>query len=112
MRIVGHSMAPTLLPGALVWVDEAAYVAQPPRRGDVVAARPQGCRGRALVKRIAGGPNEQVTMGSARVILGPDEYFLSGDAPHDSLDSRTLGPVKQQELIGRVWVPMAVRRRR
>ena len=104
-------MAPTLRPGALVWVDEAAYAARPPRRGDIVAARPQACQGRAVVKRITGLPDEPVAVEGAPVILGPEDYFLSGDAPNDSLDSRTLGPVKRQELIGRVWMPMALRRR-
>jgi signal peptidase I len=35
--------------------------------------------------------------------LGEDEYFLLGDNRADSYDSRHFGPVKEADLIGRVW---------
>jgi signal peptidase I len=36
--------------------------------------------------------------------LGAGEYFVMGDNRANSLDSRILGPVPFQYLIGRVWV--------
>ena len=35
---------------------------------------------------------------------GPDEYFVLGDNPADSRDSRAFGPVPQERIIGRVWL--------
>lgn len=34
---------------------------------------------------------------------GPDEYFVLGDNPGDSRDSRAFGPVPGERVIGRVW---------
>ena len=35
---------------------------------------------------------------------GPDEYFVLGDNPNDSRDSRAFGPVPGERIIGRVWL--------
>ena len=35
---------------------------------------------------------------------GPDEYFVLGDNPSDSRDSRAFGPVPGDNVIGRVWL--------
>ena len=35
---------------------------------------------------------------------GPDEYFVLGDNPNDSRDSRAFGPVPGERVIGRVWL--------
>ena len=35
---------------------------------------------------------------------GPDEYFVLGDNPGDSRDSRAFGPVPGERIIGRVWI--------
>ena len=91
MRVHGTSMLPVLRPGDVILVNESTYRHRAPRHGEVVVARPSSLGGRALVKRIVGTPR-------------PDEYFLLGDHPADSLDSRTFGPVTRQELIGRVWL--------
>ena len=34
---------------------------------------------------------------------GGDEYFVLGDNPGDSRDSRAFGPVPGERIIGRVW---------
>ncbi|NLV99032.1 MAG: signal peptidase I [Clostridiaceae bacterium] len=41
---------------------------------------------------------------SLEVTLAEDEYFLLGDNRPDSFDSRHFGPVKEADLIGRVWI--------
>ena len=102
MRVQGESMAPTLNPGELVVVRHRAYRARRPRRGELVAARPAACGGRALVKRIAGLPHEQVEIEGRRWQLGEDQFFLIGDQVEHSRDSRSFGPVNRGELIGPV----------
>ena len=107
LRVCGHSMAPTLKPGELVLVSERTYDVRPPQRGDMVAARPAAFGGRAFVKRIAGLPQECVTLDGREWRLDADQFFLLGDHPDDSLDSRSFGPVTRTELIGpirfRLW---------
>lgn len=132
-------MEPTLLPGERVLVNRLAFRRSPPLRGDIVLARhPQQPR-YALIKRIAAVPGDQVvnsrrglqvngktwveweragpdSAGTWRV--GPDEYFLLGDAaelhPAASTDSRSFGPVSRRAILGRVWAvywpPRAARR--
>lgn len=102
MRVYGHSMAPLLHPGQLVLVQDDAYTSRPPRRGDIVAARPDELGGQAFVKRIAGLPHERVKVGDREWELGEDEFFLLGDRQEHSLDSRIFGPVRRDELVGQV----------
>ena len=104
MRVTGQSMSPTLQPGDLVFVNTRAYHARPPRRGELVAARPSRFGGRALVKRIVGLPGEQLDVEGKCWHLGEGEFFLLGDQPKDSQDSRVFSPVTRLELIGQVRV--------
>ena len=115
MRVHGCSMAPTLNPGELVFVNEWAYRARTPRLGEIIAARPRALGGKALVKRIAGLPHEQVEVAGRRWQLAEDQFFLLGDHEEDSQDSRAFGPVNRRELLGpvqcRVW-PWRIKRPR
>jgi len=77
-RVQGTSMAPTLLPGAIVLVGP-----KPAKLGDVVVAQMQG---REVVKRI-----KRITK---------DRYYLVGDNSLESTDSRELGPVRPQAVKG------------
>lgn len=95
-------MAPTLRHGELVLVNRRAYRQRVPRRGELVAARPSACAGRAVVKRIAGTPADDVAIEGRSWHLGEDEFFLLGDRAEESRDSRRFGPVSRRELIGRV----------
>ena len=110
----GPSMFPTLAPGEYVLFDRLAYRRAPPRGGDVVlAAYPREPR-RRIIKRIAGGPGEQVTVGERTWTLGEGEWLLLGDAPEQSTDSRDFGPVSREGILARAWFvywpPARVRR--
>jgi signal peptidase I len=105
-RVAGESMAPALRDGDLVVVRRGVR----PRVGAVVVARHPG--GRLVVKRLAGGPGDEV-YGAP---LGPDEWWLGSDnllaAPDDS---RSFGPVGTAALVGRVvlrYWPVRSRSRR
>ena len=102
-------MAPTLGDGQVVVVSRHAYRRRKPRRGELVAARPRPLQGTAMVKRLAGLPHDRITVSGRHWQLGDDQYFLLGDRADDSLDSRRLGPMSREELIGplcaRLWPP-------
>lgn len=97
MRVRGSSMSPTFRDGDVVLVDRHAFYHCPPRPGDIVAARPPDLQGKAIVKRITAVSTAGVT--------------LIGDNPDDSLDSRRLGPILFDRIVGRVcrrlWPPRA-----
>jgi nickel-type superoxide dismutase maturation protease len=80
--ITGDSMLPVLRAGDWVLVLRTGRVGA----GDVVAARDPRAGDRLLVKRAAW--------------RGPDGWWLLGDNPPASTDSRTFGPVA--DVLGRV----------
>jgi signal peptidase I len=109
LRVYGSSMAPTLNPGEVVVVQERAYASRKPRKGEIVVARPAAGGGRAYIKRIAGVPNERVTIDGREWQLADGQFFLLGDYKDRSFDSRAFGPVSLDELVGpiplRLWPP-------
>jgi hypothetical protein len=108
-EVRGPSMAPALHDGDRVLVNAFAYRTRAPRTGEVVLASMPGVPGRWAIKRIgaqvSGDPSvrdsahgrQRSTARSAGL------YFLIGDNPHWSTDSRHLGPVPQRDILGRVW---------
>ncbi len=103
MRVEGHSMAPLLNPGELVLIREEVFEPRPPQRGELVAARPSSLGGKAVVKRLAGLPHEELTVEGSRWRLNQEQFFLLGENLERSVDSRRFGPVRREELVGRVW---------
>ena len=100
MRVSGDSMAPTLRSGALIFVNTRTYRRRAPQCGEIVAARPKAFGGKTLVKRLAGLPRQQVEISGRWWQLNDDQFFLLGDCPDQSTDSRNLGPVDRHELLG------------
>lgn len=81
-------MSPTLQPAQHVLVNRLAYLLKQPQIGDIVAAKdPRD--GKVLIKRIS------------REEKG--RYFLMGDNPAHSTDSRTFGMIGKQNLLGKVF---------
>jgi len=122
--IRGWSMYPALAPGEYVLFDRLAYRTAAPCQGDVVLAthptRPQA----SIVKRLVGLPGDRITTHDGRLwvngeaagepleeanlgqewLLGDDHYFLLGDAPDLSTDSRSFGPVGRRAIQARAWM--------
>jgi nickel-type superoxide dismutase maturation protease len=90
-RVEGDSMSPTLRPGDHLLVNRAAYLLSKPRPGDIVVLRDPEEPERVLVKRVAEPPDG----GSC---------FVVGDNPAASRDSRRLGPVSRELILGKVWL--------
>lgn len=85
VRIVGPSMEPALHNGE--W-----WVVRPARRirvGQVVAARHPHRPELLMVKRV--------------VRREGDGWWLEGDNPQSSDDSRTFGAVPEQSIVGVLW---------
>ncbi|MBN1285977.1 MAG: nickel-type superoxide dismutase maturation protease [Anaerolineae bacterium] len=83
-RVAGDSMRPALEPGDEVLIDPGAT----PRPGDIAVARHPFVRALRVVKRV-----EAVEDG---------RYILKGDNPLESDDSRAFGPVRGEDILGRV----------
>jgi nickel-type superoxide dismutase maturation protease len=88
-RITGNSMMPRLKPGDEVLLNPRAYRHTPPQPGHIVVAyhpfRPE----LQVVKRIT-------------QTLADGRYYLEGDNPAESSDSRTFGPVRPDQILGQI----------
>ena len=130
IRVVvdGWSMYPTLAPGEYVLFDRLPYRRETPKRGDVALARGVLADGRAIIKRVVGAPGDTVLLDrgvlsvngvspdsvtsledvgsheSGEWNLGDGEFFLLGDMPEFSTDSRSFGPVPRSAIVGRAWL--------
>jgi signal peptidase I len=102
VEINGSSMAPTLLPGDWALAVSPGCL----RRGDVVVLEHPERPGVELVKRVIGLPDELAPNGR---ILEMDEYWVEGDDPSWSTDSRHFGPVAGERMKAKVrlvyWPP-------
>ena len=102
VEVRGPSMAPTLVPG-----DWALAVAPGRlRRWDVIVVEHPSRPGFELVKRITGIADELTPDGR---ILETGEWWVEGDNPDLSTDSRHFGPITSDRIRAKVrliyWPP-------
>lgn len=100
IEVAGPSMRPALEPG------DWALAARPRRVrvGDVVVLEHPERPGFELVKRVT------AIGGADRSELERGQVWVQGDAPGESTDSRSFGPVGAERIRGRVvlvWWPPA-----
>lgn len=130
----GTSMSTTLHDGDRVFVNKLSYRLHDPNRGDVVVLHElNGTSERDLIKRVIGLPGETVEVRNCEVFIDgrrleepyldpevvtpgncggdteatvvPDDHvFVMGDNRAGSLDSRNLGPIDDDDLVGRAFV--------
>lgn len=125
------SAVPNFMPGERILVDKVIYKATGLHRGDMIVGKwPNDSTD--VFKRVIGLPGERVEIRDSRVlidgkpieepyllapdavagtrsfehawVLGPDEYFVMGDNRMYSGDSRSRGPMKAGDIVGRAWL--------
>lgn len=124
----GSSMKETIAGGDTVLVDTMSYKVGTPERFDIILF--ECADGTRSIKRIIGLPGETVQIVDGKVyidgevlesdslsdiqvagrasdpiVLDKDSYFVLGDNPSFSEDSRfeNIGDVKRSSIIGKVW---------
>ncbi len=92
-RVVVHgkSMSPTLEPGDFLLATRGRV-----RRGAIAVVEHPSRRGYEMVKRVAGVPGDRI----GALTLAHDEYWLLGDNPALTTDSRSFGPVGAAAVKG------------
>lgn len=128
----GDSMSPVLKNGDVVLINRIVYDARKPKRGEIIAFRPNGNENaHYCIKRVVGLPGETVQIkdgkiyidgkvqkkdvytsdldfagiAEKKITLGETEYFVLGDNSAGSDDSRLadIGNVKREDIGGKVW---------
>lgn len=125
--VEGASMEPNFYQNEYLIIDEISYRFNDKQRGEVIIFKNPQNTSAYFIKRIIGLPGETVKIEDGHVFvddelleesyietfssdthepvtLGPDEYFVMGDNRNNSLDSRQLGPIYKDYIIGRVWI--------
>ena len=130
----GASMEPNFYDNEYLIINEISYRFSAPKRGDVVVIKSKMNEKEYLIKRVIGLPSEKVeinggkvyiyrsdqtegkelketylpnntvTAGNFLINLKNDEYYVLGDNRASSLDSRSFGAVKKNEIVGRAWI--------
>ncbi len=121
----GPSMQPNLYRGDRVLIEKISLIFRAPQRGDIVVANRPG-EPISLIKRVVALPGERVAVRGGHVwindaplaepwvmylggpdypatVVPPDHVFILGDNRAESRDSRTFGPVRFDEIAGRVF---------
>jgi len=131
--VKGASMEPSYYDHEYLIIDEITYRFNQPERGEIVVFRYPLDQSQFFIKRIIGLPGETIeisegivtvyntdnpngvvlneeyledtqTLGKKRVALNADELFVLGDNRDESLDSRRFGPIRESDIVGRVWI--------
>ena len=136
VSVIGDSMNPELGNGDVTLVNKVVYNMSTPKRGDVIAFKPNGNESsHYYIKRIVGLPGETIEIQDGKILvngkeikeryktteiddvgvlsepmkLGNNEYFVLGDDRQNSEDSRSvdIGNVKRTDIVGKVWFVIA-----
>lgn len=131
--VKGASMEPNYYDHEYLIIDEISYRFREVERGEIVVFRYPLDQSQFFIKRVVGLPGETVevsegkvtvynydnpagmileeeyldmekTFGKKKVDLNEDEYFVLGDNRDESLDSRRFGPIRETDVVGRVWI--------
>ena len=101
VAVEGESMSPTLRPGDFLIATRSGRI----DRGALLVVEHPDRPGFEMVKRLLGVPGDAIE-GRA---LGADEFWMVGDDPAASTDSRSLGPFGRRAIRGvvrfRYWPP-------
>ncbi len=84
IKVVGHSMEPTLKQNQIVLASSIPYFFKKPKVGDIVVLKRQ----KYIIKRISKIKKEKI--------------FVEGDNKKESTDSRSFGWIGKDSILGKV----------
>ena len=113
-------MITTIPDESTVWVNRFKYKISDPEVGDVIAFLPNGSTSASYsIKRIVAASGDTVLTNlfindtsipeagraASEITLKDGEYFVLGDNPENSEDSRyeSVGNVQDNQILGKVW---------
>ena len=131
VEVDGQSMEPTLENADNLICDKISYRFSKPERFDIVIIYPNEKKDARWIKRVIGLPGEEIRidlegniyingeileesygketikdpgMAIEPIVLGENEYWVMGDNRNHSSDSRVIGPVPKNRILGKAFV--------
>ena len=128
-QVVGDSMSPTLIDEEVLFLNKAQYRFFDVKRGDIISLEYADTK--YLIKRVVGLPGEKIEIKDNQVYINDElleedyleeallygdfslktigyetipenMYFVLGDNRENSMDSREIGLVSQEQIKGKV----------
>jgi len=126
-HVSGISMEPGLVENQNVMVNKIAYIFHSPERGDVIVLHNPQNTNEDLIKRVVGLPGDTIKIDSMHIWVNdvplkepyinappnvplnrvaktwrvpPNEYFVLGDNRPSSEDSRYIGSIPKEFIVG------------
>lgn len=128
-RIESHSMQPNFYEGQFILVNKLAFKLGEPERGEVIVFHNPNNVEEDYIKRVIGLPGDTVEIRDQTVYINgevltepyqinafrPDEYFpptviapetlfVMGDNRNNSSDSRRIGAIPEELIVGQAWL--------
>ena len=126
-RIESHSMEPNFREGQFILVNKLAFKMGEPSRGEVIVFHNPGNVEEDYIKRVIGLPGDEVEIRDQTVyingqtlaepyatnpfrdnygptVVPPNHLFVMGDNRGNSSDSRRIGPIPEELIVGQAWL--------
>lgn len=128
-RIESHSMEPNFYEGQFILVNKLSYKIGTPARGEVMVFHNPNNTSEDYIKRVIALPGDTVEIRDDKVyinnqildepflknayrpgtVFGPEiipanHIFVMGDNRGNSQDSRVIGPIDENLLVGKAWL--------
>ena len=120
-RVIGQSMEPVINDGEQVFITKMYYKMNKIKRNDIIGLYKDH---KIEIKRIIGIPKDRISINqyslvrngteiintsniqheiqNKEIILRNEEFFVIGENYSGSVDSRNYGPIKKNQIIGKV----------
>lgn len=126
-RIESHSMQPNFYEGEFILVNKLAFKLGEPARGEVIVFHNPSNIDEDYIKRVIGLPGDLVEIREQAIYIngqalaepyatnpfrdnyGPEtvpenHLFVMGDNRGNSSDSRRIGPIPEELIVGQAWL--------
>lgn len=128
-RIESHSMQPNFFEGQFILVNKLAFKIGEPSRGEVIVFHNPNNTDEDYIKRVIGLPGDTVEIDDQTVLINgqvlhepyatnafragerygpevvpPNHLFVMGDNRSNSSDSRRIGPIPEELIVGQAWL--------
>lgn len=128
-RIESHSMQPNFYEGQFILVNKLAFKLGEPERGEVIVFHNPNNVEEDYIKRVIGLPGDTIEIRDQAVYINgevltepyqinpfapgeyfpptlvePDTLFVMGDNRNNSSDSRRIGAIPEELIVGQAWL--------